>query len=160
MERWLSMPAIAVVRRKAWQVLAILFIQGNWRLGRALRGAHTRIAWRGGSAAFFPTPQHRGFRRHVYCDTPVAFAALSPPTTWITYVDGHSDFGRTPEVDKHSVSGSSRRSTNRARTGGFSSCVLRTYDARRSPAGARQRIPGHGDGGTPEGERTSQGGEG
>jgi len=154
------MPAIAVVRRKAWQVLAILFIQGNWRLGRALRGAHTRIAWRGGSAAFFPTSQYRGFRRHDYGDTPVAFAALSPPTTWITYVDGHSDFGRTPEVDKHSISGPSRRSTDRDRTSGFSSWVLRTYDAWRSPPGPRQAIPGHGDGGTPKGKRASQGREG
>lgn len=127
---------------------------------RASRGAHTNCLEGGGSAAFFPTSQYRGFRRHDYGDTPVAFAALSPPTTWITYVDGHSDFGRTPEVYKHSISGSSRRSTNRDRTGGFSGWVLRTHDPRRSSASSRQRIPGHGDGGTPKGERTSQGGEG
>ena len=154
------MPAIAVARRKTWQVLAILFIQANWRLSHGRRGAHIRIAWKGESAASFPTSRNRDFRRHTYGDTSVAFAAHSPPTTWITYTDGHSDFGRTPEIDEYSISGSPYRSANRDRTGGSSSRVLHTYDARRDSAVPRPPIPGHGDGGTPEGERASQGGEG
>ena len=125
----------------------------------APRGAHTNCL-EGGKCRILPYVPEQGFPAAHLRDTAVAFAAFSSPTTWITYTDGHSDFGSTPEVDEYSISGSPHRSANRDRTGGFSSWVLRTYVARRSSAVPRPTIPGHGDGGTPEGERASQGGEG
>lgn len=59
------MPVVAVMERKARQVLAILLMLGDWRFSRGCRGAYTRISWKGGSAALFPKPENRGFLRHV-----------------------------------------------------------------------------------------------